>query len=567
MGVFDTLISRLGYTRAADLESVKREIESLKAAQKIHPMWLATAEGHRDATDTRAIAGNQSELYQRMGWVHTAVITVANMVATVELSVKKLRAEKEVEINNHDFELLIQKPNPLQSRFEFLRATASDILLTGNAYWHINRPDESTPPLELWRIQPSRIYPVTDGKSFISGYMYDPGNGPEIMLDPWQVCHFKEYHPSNMFLGLSRVEPVAMDASTELNMAKWNNRLFGENNARLPGIIAFKDTIDQAEWDIIKADIREASQKREQMLLRGVGDQVQWLQAASTLADMEFIEGRTFTKEEIYSVFAPGLSSILAVNATEANARTGKATLTEFAAWPMLISIAERITGSILPVYSGNSRQIVYKAEFEDIRVTDRAMELQEISRYAETHTIDEIREKYYEDKPIAQVSKLPDDKRGVMLPVQISSGTSLSGEPPAPPQPQLPANIEQTGEETTEPDEQPGEEVGEGAGESAQDNERDEQQDAIDADMAKWERKSIKRLKETGSAVCEYDSSLITLATRGAIKLALKNATTPEEVRAVFEKRAMKLKADPMLLIAMELQRANDLLEATANA
>jgi hypothetical protein len=53
----------------------------------------------------------------------------------------------------------------------------------------------------------------------------------------------------------------------------------------------------------------------------------------------------------------------------------------------------------------------------------------------------------------------------------------------------------------------------------------------------------------------------------RGAIKAGLKRAATPEDVRAVFEARAMKLAADPMALIALELQRANDLLEVTANA
>ena len=562
MGILDTIASRIGYTKAAELAAIRDEIEAIKKAQKIHPMWLATAEGYKDALDYRGTEANQAELYQRMAWVHVAVSTVANIVATAELSVKKLRAEKEVDINNHEFELLMQKPNPLQSRFEFMRATASDILLTGNAYWHLNRPSEETPPYELWRIQPSRIYPVTDGRSFISGYMYDPGDAAEIMLQPWQVCHFKEYHPSNMFLGLSRVEPVARDASTDLNMAKWNNELFGENNARLPGIIAFKDMVDQAEWDIIKSDIKESSRNRQQMLLRGVGDSVQWMQASATMREMEFIEGRVFTKEEIYSVFAPGLSSILAVNATEANARTGKATLTEFAVWPMLVSIAERITGNILPTYSGNSRQIVYKAEFDDIRVTDRAMELQEIDAYSRVHTVDEIREKYYEDKAIKIISGEPDDKRGILLPVQISAAMGAPAPEPEQPAPntEQPFHNEQT-------DEQPGEEVGEGMGGAAQDEERDNESEAVNADMAKWERKSIKRLKESGSALCEYTSDIIPLATRGAIKAGLKRAATPEDVRAVFEARAMRLTADPMALIAMELQRANDLLEATANA
>jgi HK97 family phage portal protein len=556
------MLERWGYVSA---KQVQAEIEAIKADFKKLPPWvLATAASYEpDGLDKRSTVSNQAELYQRMAWVNIAVSTVANLVAGVELNVKKLRAEKERDIENHPFELLLHKPNPLQSRFEFMRATASDILLTGNAYWHNNAPSEGAPPYELWRIQPSRIYPVTDGRSFISGYMYDPGNGPEIMLENWQVIHFKDYHPSNMFLGLSRVEPIAMDAQTDMNMARWNKELFGENNARLPGIIAFRDEVGEAEWAIIKADIREAAKTRSQMLLRGVGDSVTWMQAAATMRDMEFIEGRIFTKEEVFSIFAPGLSSVLAVNATEANARTGKATLIDFAAWPMLVSIAERITGSLLSAYSGNSKQIVYKAEFEDIRVTDRAMELQEMNAYAQVHTVDEVREKYYESKPLAQVSGVAEDKRGILLPVQINASTGIPGEEP--PEPEPAPMIEQPFQNNEkQPDEDPGAQVGEAA---EQADEQDERQAALNDDLAKWERKAIKRLKESGAAVCEYTSDIIPLATRGAIKAGLKRAATPEDVRAVFEARAMKLAADPMVMIALELQRANDLLEATANA
>jgi hypothetical protein len=37
----------------------------------------------------------------------------------------------------------------------------------------------------------------------------------------------------------------------------------------------------------------------------------------------------------------------------------------------------------------------------EDIRVTDRVLLLREIEIYSKTHTVDEVREKYYQDKPI----------------------------------------------------------------------------------------------------------------------------------------------------------------------
>ncbi len=88
------------------------------------------------------------------------------------------------------------------------------------------------------------------------------------------------------------------------------------------------------------------------MLLHGVGDgAIQWVQNTMTAEDAQFLQSRTFTKEEVYGMLAPGLASILAVNATEANAKAGKTTLMEYAIWPMLVMMAQRITSDILPAY------------------------------------------------------------------------------------------------------------------------------------------------------------------------------------------------------------------------
>ena len=51
---------------------------------------------------------------------------------------------------------------------------------------------------------------------------------------------------------------------------------------------------------------------------------MEWIPTGMTQKDMEFILGRVASKEEIFMMFAPGLSSVLAVNATEANSEAGE---------------------------------------------------------------------------------------------------------------------------------------------------------------------------------------------------------------------------------------------------
>ena len=98
-------------------------------------------------------------------------------------------------------------------------------------------------------------------------------------------------------------------------------------------------------------------------------------------------------------------------NATEANAVASKAVFSELTLWPDLVSMAETITNAILPAYGEN-----LILAFDDPRKTDRALELQEQAEYARTHTIDEVRAKFYEDDPIG-------DERGKLLVAEIAPG------------------------------------------------------------------------------------------------------------------------------------------------
>jgi len=58
---------------------------------------------------------------------------------------------------------------------------------------------------------------------------------------------------------------------------------------------------------------------------------------------------------------------------------------------------------------------------------------------------------------------------------------------------------------------------------------------DAAASDLAKWERKAIKRLKSGHAAACEFDSLAIPPARAGAISGALKAAADEDAVRRVF--------------------------------
>ncbi len=429
MGLWDAIANRFGYVKR-DIDPYALIPRTVKTATiNDAPAWLQ-ADGNEEGYNIpdRMLPQAQLELYQRLSWLQIAVSHVATTAAGTGFNVMQADGEQLTSIPNHPFEALLRHPNPLVSRAEFLAATFSQYDLTGNAYWWMNKANESAPPDELWNMPPHKMKPVPDGRMFLRGYLYESSEGVKIPLEPWEVVHFRRWHPLNAYVGLSPVEALATIAAGDMAMQKWNTNYFGKDNAKLPGALAFADPVDNDTWEAMKKEVRKeyGGTERRLMMLRNVGKGgVEWIQMSMSQADMQFLEGRTANREEIFAMVAPGLASMLDVNATEANAKAGERTFMDKAIWPLQVFVAEKITNDVLPAYGPN-----LVGQFDDVRITDKQMELAEIQSYAQTHTVDEVRAKWYQSAPIG-------DERGEMLPAQAAgyvpaptSGEASQGEP-----------------------------------------------------------------------------------------------------------------------------------------
>jgi len=542
MGILDSLAARLGYAKA----------------QPIHAPgeMLSMAEGYRWDMPQAYDAERQMRLYAALTWINTAIDRTAEIAAQGEFSVTRIVGEPggadDEEIPNHEFEQLLQRPNPTQSRGEFLRDAFTMYRITGNLYFYLNAPSENTPLDEMWIVPSQMIVPIPDGRSYISGYKFTPPGYASEIIDPWKIVHLKTSNPMNPFIGLSAIQSLALDAYGDLAQQKWNLAHFDKNNAKLPSILAFKHMVADPEWKKIKAerDTEWGGTNRSGVtLLRGVGDSLQLIQASATQKDMEFLAARNFTKEEIYGKLAPGLASILAVNATEANAIAGKSTLIEFGVWPTLVQFAEKFNVELLPLYGDGLR-----GEFEDMRQTNRILDLQEQAEFEKTHTVNEVRSEYYNEGPLeldAEVlSAMPEkppsklDPRGFLFPSQIgpsTPGPKIEAPKPEPVLPPAsPEGTEQTPLTQIEGNALP------------PDN---QQMQAQQAELKSWENFALKRLGKVGGR--EFEPRVLDVFVAGRIRTALKMAQTAAEVRRVFE---TEMGMDVFAEAVAELRRYNDL-------
>lgn len=383
MGIIDKWLTGRGYVKVGP--------------GKQYPQWGLERAGV-EAMSFPQYVDNENKItyFERVSWVNIAVDKVATVGSAAGWNVKKANGEDMIDIPNHPFEQVLKAPNPTMSRSDLIYATLAYMSVCNSAYWWVNYGLGGL-PAELWLIPTKQISPIPDGNMFIKHYEYDPGDGRLIKLDPKEIVAFNGFNPESMFVGMSNLDPLRTIMDSDIGMQNWNKKLFVKSNGRLPGILAFADPIPDEDWQLIQGDVDRAASMRNFMMLRNVkAGGVQWLQATASQKDMEFLNSRLANRDEIYSAIAPGLASMLSVNATEANARIGKTTLIDFKVYPLLRKIGDVVTTNIMPLYGEG-----YVLEPEDIRVTDKVLMMAEMAEYSRTHTVDEVRAKYWQDKPL----------------------------------------------------------------------------------------------------------------------------------------------------------------------
>lgn len=470
MGILDNLAARLGYTKA----------------NPQYPQFARSmAEAYKYESGGQSPEA-QARLYTQFTWAATAIDAKAKaFAATVEYEVHRRIGEGQEDIDNHPFELVLQNPNPLQSRFELFRDMCSWLSITGESYVWLNRPGENAPPTELWILPSTMVKPVPDGQMYLRGYLLDAGRGQTIALEPWEVMFTKTFNPQNPFRGLSDLASLMTVAQGDIAQQKWNRDIYASEGGRLPGLLAFADPIDDAQWEDIKRTASEESKRNGIMKLRGVGKGgVEWINTASSQKDAQLIDTRAFTKEEVWTKIAPGLLNILDKNVTEANATAGKAVFLDYCLWPIALAFGDRFTKDIMPAYGAE-----YICAPNDFRETNRLIDLQEQAEFAKYHSINEVRSEYYGEEPV------PDGD------VPASQWRTTTTATPAPLQNVVTAT-------TTESPE-------------------------VAAELKAWEAWSLRRIGKSGH---EFEPRALPQWRAERIQAALKLANTRGAIKAVFE-------------------------------
>lgn len=521
MSIFDNALTYLGLTRKRDADAVKKKLEEVSH-------WLGeTADAQRWNMPSPIIYANQADLYRLDPSLGTALDVLSNDVGTAKLNILRMVGEEERDIPNHDFELLMRNPNPMDTGLEFMRDTVCNYKLNGNAIWWLNRADQFSRVDEIWTIPYSQITPEPDGNMYISHYNYFPGNGkPAIPLPTWEIVHFKTYNPNNRFAGLSPIESLATTVRGNLGMRETSTRMYTEFGGAPQSILAFKEYVNDEAWEDIKKEKRQAAMRNEMMMLRGVGDGVSWMARAMSNKDAEFISLLKQNTVDIFNRICPGLLSMLSENATEANALAARATYAEKTLWVMMEAIAQKVTSDILPAYG---RKIV--ARYDDPRVVDRRLKLDEQAAFERSHTIEQVRKEFYGDDPLG-------DERDKLFVSQINANSGGIQKPPPVIQP--PAPLQEKEKEAKPIDEESATEEGE-----------DTSVKAIVDDLKRWRQMALRGKAAKAEA---FTSTVIPAKTMATLRVKVRTIKDKNLLAEAFDiaiKSAQKPKVSEAAILA----------------
>jgi HK97 family phage portal protein len=276
----------------------RREVKESAAART---MVLTPGQPAWTPRDYRSFA---VEGYQKNVIGYQAINRVADAVASVRWTAWR----GETELTEHPILTLLDRPNPLQSGKELIRAKVGFLLISGNCY--DERVTVGGQPRELYTLRPDRMKVIEGETGIPAGYVYEVGGRKARWdMDPrtlqCDIRHGKLFNPVNDWYGMAPIEAGAFAIDQHNLSMAWMQSLL-QNSARPSGALVTKDatTVSDEQYNRLKTELEDqysgARNAGRPMLLEGG---LTWQQMGLSPTDMGIIEGKYSSARDVALAF------------------------------------------------------------------------------------------------------------------------------------------------------------------------------------------------------------------------------------------------------------------------
>jgi HK97 family phage portal protein len=354
--------------------------------------------GTREAQwSKREYAAFADEGYRKNVIAYQAINKTAMAVATIPWVVRRPNGD---ELTEHPLLSLIENPNPMQSRYEFLQALVGFYRISGNGY--MERVMVRSQPRELYALRSDRMTVKPSITGFPAGYQYRVGQekidwdaDPRTGLS--DIRHLKTFHPLDDWYGLSPIEAGAYGIDQHNETMKSIQATL-QNGMTPSGALESQDELSDEQFNRMKAEIDEkysgSANAGRPLLLEGG---LKWTQMGLTPQSMAIIETKYSAARDIsLALGVPPLLLNIPGDSTYSNYKEARLAFYEETVIPLVHYIRDELNAWLSDSFGGAMLDV----DLDQVpAIADKRRELWTMADQATDLTINERREiKGYEE-------------------------------------------------------------------------------------------------------------------------------------------------------------------------
>ena len=323
-----------------------------RLSRKDNPAYRAifsTGGGKGPAWKTVDLASYMKEGYQRCITSFACTNLVAKSASRIMWTLKK----GENELDTHELLSKLARPNQFESGIRFGEKVFSYLQLAGNVYIYRNSGIPSAPPANLYVFRPDRVTINKSGnwRDPIESYDYGAGAKPET-IDKRLVLHLTEFHPTDDWYGLSKIEVCARQVDILNESAIWNMNII-QKDMRIPGVLTGKVSYSPEQFMKMWTENYSGPESdRFGLPLLFEGEDLKWYNISINPKDIDWINGQKLVLRQICSVFGVPSQLLGDTEATTyANYQEARAAFYHETVLPYMDIYRDELNSWLVPLY------------------------------------------------------------------------------------------------------------------------------------------------------------------------------------------------------------------------
>ena len=290
--------------------ALKREIE-----RELQPSSRSYLQGweERDKREGRKQKVSYVALeavYKKESWVRACVDVITRTATSNGYRLVAEDTQEQIDPSSKEFApilSLLAKPNPYDTFEEVLAEICTDLHIYGDAYLEIVR-DKQGNPVALYNIYAPSVRVLVDEHGTVLGYVQKPmglltsSGSKAVNFKPNEIAHFRLPNPGNEVYGLSPIESLDTVIETDLYAQEYNKNFFRNHAVPRLHVDLGNCTLPQLKRvrEYFSKEFQGTSNAHKTIVTEG-GAKVTPIGTKPN--DMEFLNQRKFSREEICSVY------------------------------------------------------------------------------------------------------------------------------------------------------------------------------------------------------------------------------------------------------------------------